>query len=125
MPEPRQAPRVLVVEDEEVIAEIIADMLTEADYAVVGPYFRFANALRAAETEMFDAAVVDINLAGHPSHPIAEALIRRHLPFVFLTGYGRGARPAGYAKTPIVGKPFESVELLDALTKAMMVSPVP
>ena len=125
MAEPRQACRVLVVEDDELIAEIIVDMLTDAGYVVVGPFLRFADALRAAETDTFDAAVIDINLAGRPSHPIAAALTRRNLPFVFLTGYGRGARPAGYAKTPIVGKPFETVELLDALTQAMMVSPVP
>jgi DNA-binding response OmpR family regulator len=125
MAEPRQASRVLVVEDEAMIAELLVDMLTDADYAVVGPYLGFAEALRAAETEMFDAAVVDINLSGRASHPIAEALTRRSLPFVFLTGYGRGARPAGFAKTPIIGKPFESEELLDALTQAMVVSPVP
>jgi DNA-binding response OmpR family regulator len=125
MAEPRQASRILVVEDEEIIAEMLVEMLTDADYTAVGPYLHFAEALRAAETETFVAAVLDINLSGRPSHPIAEALTRRHLPFVFLTGYGRGARPAGYAKTPIVGKPFESVELLDALMQTMMVSPVP
>jgi CheY-like chemotaxis protein len=123
MTETGQASRVLVVEDEELIAEIIVDMLTDAGCAVVGPYLRFADALHAAETETFDAAVVDLNLAGRPSDPIAEALAQRNLPFVFLTGYGRGARPAGHGKAPIVGKPFESLELLDALTQAMVISP--
>jgi DNA-binding response OmpR family regulator len=119
MTEPRPAARILVVEDEKLLVELLVDMLTDAAYVIVGPYLRFAEALHGAETETFDAAILDINLAGRPSHPIADALTRRNLPFVFLTGYGRGALPAGYAKTPIVGKPFNSKDLLDGLAQAL------
>ncbi len=119
MTEPRQDLRILVVEDDELIAELIEDMLTEAAYTVVGPFRRFAEALQAAETETFDAALLDIDLAGRPSHPVAEALTRRNLPFVFLTGYGKGAFAPGYAERPIVAKPFVPKDLLDALTQVV------
>jgi CheY-like chemotaxis protein len=119
MSDPPQACRILVVEDEALIAELISEMLTDAAYDVVGPYFGLSEALHAAETEAFDVALLDVNLAGRPSDPIAEALARRNLPFVFLTGYGRGVRRTSFAKTPVVAKPFEPQELLDALTQAL------
>jgi CheY-like chemotaxis protein len=114
-----QGLRVLVVEDEILIAELMADLLETAGCSVVGPFPQIAEALRAAEAEQFDTALVDIDLAGSRSYPIADALIKRNLPFVFLTGYGRGGLPAQYAKRPIVGKPFQSQDILDALAHAV------
>jgi DNA-binding response OmpR family regulator len=115
MTDMRQDVRILVVEDDEFIAELIVDVLKDAAYEVVGPFRRVAEAVRAAETETFAAALLDIDLAGIPSRPVAEALARRALPFVFLTGYGKGGAPAGFATRPVVAKPFETKDLIDAL----------
>ncbi len=60
-----------------------------------------------------------MNLAGRTSQPIAEALTRRKVPFILLTGYGKAAQPVGYAKAPIVSKPFEPDDLFSALTQAI------
>ena len=61
-------------------------------------------------------AVLDINLAGQWSYPVAEALSRRNVPFVFVTGYGANAMPAEFADRPRVHKPFKMNELLAVLS---------
>jgi CheY-like chemotaxis protein len=115
---------VLVVEDESLIAELIADVLETAGCAVVGPYPRFDEALQAAEAEEFDTALIDVDLGGSQTFPVADALARRSLPFVFLTGYGRGGLPAAYSKRPIVGKPFTTQDILDAVARTLVPPPI-
>jgi DNA-binding response OmpR family regulator len=111
--------RILVVEDNELIGELIADLLVDAAYIVVGPVRRLADAVKAAETETFDAALLDIDLGGKPSGPVAAALARRDLPFILLTGLGRGTFPPEYAKRPIVTKPFQARDLLNTLSQTL------
>ena len=112
--------RILLVEDESLIAELIVDILTTHDYLVAGPIAHLADARRAVEEEEFDAVVLDIDLAGTLSYPVADTLASRNVPFVFLTGFGKGGLRAEYAKRPIVAKPFRPKDLLAALHRALV-----
>ena len=116
MTAPIQDLRVLVVEDEFLVATLIQDMLESAGYLVLGPIPRLAEALDAAGREAYDAAVLDVNLAGERVYPVAEVLSRRNVPFVFVTGYGPNSLPPEYADRPRLCKPFRIAELLGALS---------
>lgn len=111
-----QGVKVLIVEDEYLVASLIEDMLLFAGCVVCGPVPRLAQALDAAHSEACDVAVLDINLAGQWSYPVAEALSRRNVPFVFVTGYGSNAMPAEFADRPRIHKPFKMNELLAVLS---------
>ncbi len=105
--------RILVVEDEAMVAMLIEDMLTDLGCQVVGPAMRLEHALQLAETGALDAAILDINLGGVRSDPVAEILERRRVPTLFVTGYGQGGRPGRSDR--ILQKPYREAELRDAL----------
>ncbi len=88
---PRKSARVLVVEDEALVAMDITTVLSDAGYSVVGPAPTLDKAKELIESEQFDAAVLDANLSGEPVNELAAELSRRTIPFAFLTGYGREA----------------------------------
>lgn len=107
--------RVLVVEDSFLVAEVIAETLEEGGCDVVGPIARVAQALPIARREPLNGAVLDINLAGEFSFPVAEALAKRGVPFLFLTGYGDLAvLPSRLRQITVVHKPFSPDELIEA-----------
>ena len=108
--------RVLVVEDEYLVAVLIQDMLEPAGCVVMGPFPRLPEALDAADHDTYDAGVLDINLGGARIDPVAAALSRRNVPFVFVTGYGSGGLPREYAERPRICKPFRMAELLDTVS---------
>ena len=102
--------RVLVVEDEPVVAMCLEDILDALGCIPIGPASRLSEGLALAESETLDAAILDINLAGERSTPIAEALQVRGVPFAFASGYG-GA-PDGFAgKVPLIEKPYGEREV--------------
>jgi DNA-binding response OmpR family regulator len=107
--------KVLVVEDEYLVAALIKEMLELAGCIVVGPVPRLSDALDAADHEPCDAAVLDVNLAGERVDPVAEALSARNVPFMFLTGYGTGVLPAKFNRRPRITKPFRMKDLIGAL----------
>ena len=111
--------RVLVVEDEFLVAMLIEDMLTSAGCVVAGPIPRLSDALDAVDRGTFDAAVLDVNLGGDRVYPVADALSRRNVPFVFITGYGTSGLPGEYAERPRLGKPFKMADLLDTLSNVV------
>lgn len=111
--------RVLVVEDEFLVATLIEDMLTSAGCVVSGPIPRLPEALDAAHRGTFDAAVLDVNLSGDRIDPVADVLSRRNVPFVFVTGYTTGGLPAVHAARPRLCKPFKTADLLDTLASAV------
>lgn len=113
--------RVLVVEDEYLVAALIEEMLQSAGCTVIGPIPRIPEALEAVDRETYDAAVLDINLVGERIDPVSEALSKRNVPFVFLTGYGTTGLPNDYAGRPRICKPFRMAELLG--TVCSLVSP--
>jgi PAS domain S-box-containing protein len=109
--------RILVVEDEPLLALDVASSLAAAGIVVVGPAATVEEALRQAESAALDGALLDANLDGHPVGEIAAALTRRNVPFAFVTGYGRESLPRAFAGALVVTKPFGSRELLEAVRR--------
>jgi len=106
------APRVLVAEDEFLIALLVEEDLRNSGYTVIGPFTTIADAKEAAAHEQIDAAILDINMNGQFSYCVADELIARHVPFMFLSGYGQSALPVHYASRPRLAKPYERGILL-------------
>jgi CheY-like chemotaxis protein len=113
--------KVLVVEDEFLVASLLQNMLEAAGCLVVGPVPRLREALAAAEREHCDVAILDVNLAGERIDPVAAALSARDIPFVFVTGYNADFLPNGYGVRPRLCKPFRQADLLATL--AALVQP--
>src|ERR1700692_3817867 len=93
--------RILVVEDEMIVAWLLEDMLADLGCAVVGPAVSINQALAMIDAEAIDAAVLDVNLNGQVSYPIADALAARGVPFVFSTGYAKDRLLDGYRTFPV------------------------
>ncbi|GAB0119724.1 response regulator [Acidisoma sp. 7E03] len=110
--------RILVVEDEMTIAFMIEDMLVELGHEVVELAMRLPEALKAAERPDIDLAILDVNLDGLRSFPVADVLIGRGIPFAFATGYGAAGLDAGYRDRPVLAKPFLLSDLKKLLTDA-------
>jgi CheY-like chemotaxis protein len=111
-PAPRAAGlRVLLVEDESMVALLLEDMLAELGHEVVGPVARLDKALEMAQRQKLDAALLDVNLNGEEIYPVAEVLAAREIPFVFITGYGRNVLGAPYRDRPTLQKPFRRGDL--------------
>ncbi len=109
------AKRVLVVEDEFLIALDIAGVLEQAGITVIGPAGTVGDALQAIDGEVVHGALLDAHLAGEPVTRIADALKARGIPFAFVSGYGRESLPEAYRKAPLVRKPFTDRDLLAAI----------
>jgi DNA-binding response OmpR family regulator len=108
--------RVLVVEDEFLVATLIEDMLESAGCVVSGPIARLADALDAVDHETYDAAVLDVNLGSDRIDPVADALSRQQVPFMFVTGYNSSGLPGQHAARPRLCKPFKMADLVGTLT---------
>jgi CheY-like chemotaxis protein len=107
-----QGKRVLVVEDEALIAMLTCDYLEELGCTIVGPMATTDKALAAIEGEAIDLAVLDINLGnGQTSFPIAKALSVRSTPFMFVTGYGSGGAKEDFPDARVLAKPFSDAQL--------------
>lgn len=117
--------RVLVVEDEWLVSLLIADTLVDAGCIVLGPFARVADALLAVAAELFDAAVLDVNVANEKAFPIAYKLEERGIPFLFITGYGKSALPRDRPDWEAYPKPFEPAELIAALAEKLVESARP
>ena len=111
--------RVLVVEDESMVCMMIEDWLATLGLEVVGAASGLEDAVQNAETLDFDIAVLDVNLEGRWSNPVADVLIRRRLPFIVATGYGVDALPGSLRGVPSLQKPFRQEDLERALRAAL------
>ena len=101
------AHRVMVVEDEALVAMVLGDHLTELGFSVVGPYSRVTDAIDAVKGEDLDAAVLDVNLGGELVYPVADLLATRGVPFIFVTGYGLESIDRRFANVRVLQKPIE------------------
>ncbi|TPJ65728.1 response regulator [Mesorhizobium sp. B2-6-1] len=108
-------PRVLVVEDEWLIAEDTALVLRSAGYQVVGPAPSVAAALRLVGSDKIDMALLDIQLNGETSLPLAETLQAQGVPFALMTGFGARDLPAPFRDCKFVPKPATEAAILAAL----------
>jgi DNA-binding response OmpR family regulator len=108
--------RILVVEDEMLVLIMIEDMLADLGCTSVTSAATVDKALALTNAQVFDAAILDINLNGHDSHPVAEALSARGVPFVYSTGNTDHGPRNGYSGRPVLKKPFKFEELVAILT---------
>ncbi len=99
--------RILLVEDEILVAMMMKDILTELGFSVVGPFSRLAEAMVAAVHDDIDAGIIDVNLGGEFVYPVADVLAARKIPFVFVTGYGVESIDSRFGYVPIVKKPVQ------------------
>jgi DNA-binding response OmpR family regulator len=106
--------RILLVEDEAIIALEMESLLQQASCEVVA-CSSLESGLREADERKFDAAVLDLNLRGQLSFPIADALAAKGIPFIFISGYEPEIVPRQYRRRPFVGKPYMSQRLLNTL----------
>lgn len=103
--------RILVVEDEVLLAMQIEDVLLEMGHEVVGPTARILEALDFARHATLDFAILDVNIAGSQSFPVADILIAREIPFTFATGYGKEGILDEYCRHPVLSKPYQASDL--------------
>jgi PAS domain S-box-containing protein len=103
--------RILLIEDEPLVAMDVESTLTAAGCKVVGQAATLERAKLLIEEADCDAALVDVNLAGQPVDELAALLTRKNRPFAFVTGYGREALPAGFRGAVVLGKPFGADQL--------------
>ena len=98
--------RLLLVEDEALVAMALKDMLTELGFEVVGAFNKVTEAL-AVVTNHVNAAVLDVNLGGELIYPVADSLVAKGVPFVFITGYGAEAIDGRFASYRVLQKPIQ------------------
>lgn len=107
--------RILVVEDETMIAMYIEDMLDRLGCDIEGPVSKLEDAVRLAREGAFDAAILDVTIRGGQVFPVAEILKERGIPFVLASGYGEWALPEAFRGNTRLQKPFTSAEFEAAL----------
>ncbi len=110
---PRETPialkgnRLLLVEDEALVASMMTEALNEIGFEIIGPFGRMDYQLGAAVSGEIDAAILDVNIGGELVYPIAEILAARDIPFAFVTGYSEENIDEKFAKVPVMQKPVE------------------
>ena len=107
--------RIILIEDEPLVCMDVESILTSAGCAVVGTAGHLAAAKTLSAAAECDAALLDVNLGGHPVDDLAAALTRRNIPFAFVTGYGRETLPQGFRDALMVRKPFSQDELVSVV----------
>ncbi|MDU0365389.1 response regulator [Rhizobium sp. 25PS6] len=117
--------RILVVEDEALVAMMMEDILEELGHEVGAVASRLEDARELARTGDFDLAILDVNLDGQPSYPIAEALKERGIPFAFATGYGNKGLDRSFDGIPTLAKPFVGDDVARLIREMFGIGPSP
>jgi len=115
MAQPLVGRRIFVVEDEALVALLIEDALIAAGGSMIGPFAQVRPALAALEAGLPDVAVLDLNLGGESSLPIAERLVALGVPILFASGYGPAGLPPRFQTRPMLAKPYDSAALIGQL----------
>lgn len=115
--------RVLFVEDEAIVSMLIEDMLLDLGVEVVGPVSKMPEALVLAQEADIEAAVLDINIGGQLTYPVADILQSRGIPVIFATGYGATALPERYRGTPTIHKPFDQQHFANVMRAILSDAP--
>ena len=116
---PLQGKRVLLAEDEAILAMSVEDMLVQLGCTVVGPALSASEAQGLAEREPLDGAVLDINMGDGPNFATAHVLKARRVPICFATGYGPAGLPAEYRDVPVLQKPYTELALAEMLQRLL------
>jgi CheY-like chemotaxis protein len=114
--------RILIVEDEALVAAMLEDMLTDFGAEVVGPAFTLDRACELARTADCDGAVLDVSIRGQSVRPVAEVLAARGIPFILATGYG-GSVSQEWPGAAVVEKPYLGADIARALAAAGLTGP--
>ncbi|SMH62605.1 response regulator [Azospirillum agricola] len=114
---PQKPLRILLVEDEPLVAMAIEDSLETQNVGVVGPAGTVAEALALIAEGGIDAALLDVTLRGERVDPVADALSARNIPFLFTTGHGAAGLPAAHQHRPVLSKPFRETEMNEAIDR--------
>lgn len=109
--------RILVVEDEALVAMLVEDALLDGGFAMIGPARSVAQAMASLDEETPDAVMLDLNLGGETSIGVADALMTRGIPFVVATGYGAAGLPESHRHVPVLPKPYDPADLIAILEK--------
>ncbi|MDR6992920.1 response regulator [Luteimonas sp. 3794] len=109
------AAAILIVEDESILAMLLEDFLDDLGYTPPAVASNVSQALRILDTRVIDFAILDINLGGEQSFPIADALDARGIPYIFMTGYGAAGVPERLRDHYILQKPYGAEALKKAL----------
>lgn len=116
--------RILVVEDELLIALALEDILLSFDCQVVGPVSQVDEALALARSESFDGALLDVNVRGKLVYPVAEELMARGVPIVFCSGYSdTSIMPPKFRALPQIAKPYDETVLRRAMESVFLPKP--
>jgi CheY-like chemotaxis protein len=119
--------RILIVEDESLVAMLLETILEDMGCGTVGPISNVDDALALLDTDeaqSLDGALLDVNVAGQEVFPVAEVLKAKGVPFVFSTGYGQGGLPDRWRDHPTIQKPFTESSVQFALMNALGVTNV-
>lgn len=111
------APRLLVLDDEFMIATSIADVLEDAGYVVAGPALTLAEARRIIELDEIDAAVLDVQLKNDLTLSLARNLERHGIPVLFVTAHAEQYLKSDFKSAPHLKKPFSGQQLLDQVSR--------
>lgn len=111
--------RVLIVEDDAMISMMLQDLLEDMGCQVVSVASRLGEAQRKSEVDDFDVALLDVNLRGERTFPVAEAMRQRRRPFVLTTGYATTILPDSLRAATLLQKPYRRQDLETALWDAM------
>lgn len=114
---------VLLVEDEPIVAMLVEDMLAGLGISIVGPAARLEEAVSLAQSEEFDAAVLDVKLGGQNSGPVATVLRGRGIPYILATGFDSPTLPEFGEDAPVLNKPYIQDDLERALQQALATPP--
>lgn len=118
-PLPLKDLRILVVEDEFLVSIALEEDLREAGATVIGPFNDLISGLDGADREQFDLAVLDVNLNGIMIYPLADELLSRGVPFLFLSGYTAANMPSRFVGQHRVAKPYDSMRLIDEILRLL------
>lgn len=119
--------RVLLVEDETLVAMLLEDMIGDLGGTVVGAASRVGRALEIVNDPAMsiDVGLLDVNLGGEDAFPIAAALAQRGVPFAFSTGYGNAGLPELWRSRPTLQKPFTQEQVQSVLSRTLEAKPAP
>jgi DNA-binding NtrC family response regulator len=115
--------KILLVEDEALIAADMADMLRRAGCEVVGPFADIGSALAALQSKRVDCALLDVNLGGQMSYPVADAAVAASVPIVWATGYDKADLPSRHRGGAFLQKPFAANDVLEAVSDVLAKTP--
>ncbi len=110
--------KVLIVEDESIVAMMVEDLITDLGHQVCGTAGRLDEAQKLASELAIDFAIIDVNLNGQHTYPVADVLKARGVPFVFATGYGASGLKEEWRTHTVLQKPFQPDDLAAAIKAA-------